>query len=539
MSNVSKRGVSRRAFLKTTAAAAAGAAFAHGFPAIIKAQGEGLAPGMIGGPTGFKGAERYQYGPDTPAGRAILGIKNLPANKKPATLRLLIGGSAEGHYLQPYPKEAPTPPQVFEKETGIKIEVTNINNNDLFNRVIQDKVTNAAQFDIYSLFYTSIPAAFEAGAILALDEFVEKYKPEWEKYYSGGELTVNLLNKYKGKVVGVNMDGDYQVWIYRKDLFDDPKEKADFKAKYGWDLQPPETWEQLDQISEFFHRPDKGLFGATDLRNVGWGFANFYQRYTSGAKPNQYYFDPKTGDALLNSPAGVQALKEYVNTLKWHSPDALAWSWPEQYPNMLNGGAAITCAFANMPKFLDTQNGPFGKSAIEGKLSSFKSPGRIIGGDLIRRGITYIGNTHEVSSQSKYAEAAYLFVQWANSPSIFTWMVGNPGGSFDPFQKSDMTDPLVIDSYKQYQIDSIQKTIEITCPPAGLMNGGPEYEQALDEELQAALTGQKTAEQALESAVKKWNAITDRMGRESQVQALQSQLKAWPTLVEKPTIKKA
>lgn len=534
---IQKKSLSRRDFLRA-GVAVAGAASTFGMPLFVRAapHRQDLAAGMIGGPTGFEGAERYQYGPDTPAGRAIEGIKALPADKKPATLRLLIGGSAEGHYLQPYPAEAMTPLQLFEAETGVKIEVTNIVNTDLFNRVIQDKVTNAYGFDIYSLFYTSIPAAYEAGALLELDEFVEQYHPDWEEFYSGGALTVNLLNRYKGKTVGVNMDGDYQVWVYRKDLFEDAQEQADFKAQYGWDLQPPETWEQLDQISEFFHRPDEGLFGATDLRNVGWGFSNFYQRYCSGAKPVQYYFDPETGDAIINGPEGVQACTEYVDSLQWHSPDALAWSWPEQYPNMLNGGAAITCAFANMTKFLDTQNGPFGPSAIEGKLGSFKSPGRIIDGELVRRGITYIGNTHEVSSQTQYPEASYLFLQWANSPSIFTWMVGNPGGSFDPFQESDMVDPLVIATYKQYQIDSIQATIEITCPPAGLLNGGPEYEQALDNELQAALTGQKTAEQAMADAATAWNEITDRLGREGQVEALKAQLDAWPSLIETPTI---
>lgn len=99
-----------------------------------------------------------------------------------------------------------------------------------------------------------------------------------------------------------------------------------------------------------------------------------------------------------------------------------------------------------------------------------------------------------------------------------------------------MVDPLVIATYKQYQIDSIQATIEITCPPAGLLNGGPEYEQALDNELQAALTGQKTAEQAMADAATAWNEITDRLGREGQVEALKAQLDAWPSLIETPTI---
>ena len=38
---------------------------------------EGLAEGMVGGPTGFDGAERYQYAADSPAGRAIAGLNAL------------------------------------------------------------------------------------------------------------------------------------------------------------------------------------------------------------------------------------------------------------------------------------------------------------------------------------------------------------------------------------------------------------------------------------------------------------------------------
>ena len=32
------------------------------------------------------------------------------------------------------------------------------------------------------------------------------------------------------------------MYFYRKDLFADPKNQADFKAKYGYDLAPPTTW---------------------------------------------------------------------------------------------------------------------------------------------------------------------------------------------------------------------------------------------------------------------------------------------------------
>src|SRR5262245_27221490 len=52
-----------------------------------KALANGLAPGMIGGPVGFKGAERYQYPANSEEGRAVLGAKALrKAGKAPDTL---------------------------------------------------------------------------------------------------------------------------------------------------------------------------------------------------------------------------------------------------------------------------------------------------------------------------------------------------------------------------------------------------------------------------------------------------------------------
>jgi ABC-type glycerol-3-phosphate transport system substrate-binding protein len=60
------------------------------------------------------------------------------------------------------------------------------------------------------------------------------------------------------------IDGDVHTGTYRKDLFGDPAEKEAFKAKYGYDLAPPETWKQYYDIAEFFTRPDKNLWGTAE-----------------------------------------------------------------------------------------------------------------------------------------------------------------------------------------------------------------------------------------------------------------------------------
>ena len=205
----------------------------------------------------------------------------------------------------------------------------------------------------------------------------------------------------------------------------------------------------------------------------------------------------------------------------------MSWGWPEQYANMAAGGAAITCAFPNMPKFLDNPGNK--DSKIVGKLRTGLAPGRIVDGKLIRRTVWWPNITLAVSTQTKYPEATYLCLQWANSPSMFTFMVGNPAGYYDPFQVSDFKDPVVVGSYHDYHVPTMTSSIEHAVPPLNL-NGASEYETALDNNLQAVIAGKKTAEQAMKDAADEWNKITDRLGREKQVAAIAAQAAAYSTV---------
>ena len=162
-------------------------------PAVVQPAKAGLSAGMIGGPTGFEGAERYQYGPDSPAGRAIEALKSLPADKKPEQLVIMHPSGAVGHYNVPFPEGAPTSQQVFEEETGIKLDIVGINENEQFTKIIQDTTTKAGQYDIYSFWGNNRGTLAEAGSFLVLDEFVDQFRPEWDKNYVGGQFTVESL----------------------------------------------------------------------------------------------------------------------------------------------------------------------------------------------------------------------------------------------------------------------------------------------------------------------------------------------------------
>ena len=64
-----------------------------------------------------------------------------------------------------------------------------------------------------------------------------------------------------GKYWAIPLEGDATGMAYRKDWFEDPKEKAAFKAKYGYELGVPQDLKEMGDIAEFFHRPAEKRYG--------------------------------------------------------------------------------------------------------------------------------------------------------------------------------------------------------------------------------------------------------------------------------------
>lgn len=499
-----------------------------------------LAPGMIGGPTGFEGAERHQYPEQSPEGRAVLALRQLKAEGRlPERLVVMVWSGAEGHWTRPFPKGAPSVQQLLEQETGVRLEIEPVPYAQSLTRALQDTLNGERHFDIYAFSLSAIGTLVESGALLNLDPLVDRYKPEWENqklgYVEGAHLA-GRLNKYRGAYYAVCFDGDCHMPVYRKDLFEDEAEVREFRARYGWDLRPPDTWEQFDQICEFFHRPERGLIGCTDLRNPGWGFTNWVNRYACAADPYQPYFDPLTAQPLIASPAGIQATQEIVSSMRWHPPEARTWGWPEQFANMARGGAAMTIAFPNLPRFLDNPQGPWGGDMV-GKLGSFIMPGRVINGKLVRRPIIWPNAMHGVASGSRAPEAAYLVLQWAGGGRLHPWIAANPAGVYDLFQVPDYEAPISARVFKEWHVwpywDSVARAVPpITLPGfAEYMEGG-----ALDANLEAALLGRKTPEQAMLDCAAEWEQITERLGRDKQIAALAPAMRYWPTIVDPPVV---
>ena len=137
--------------------------------------------------------------------------------------------------------------------------------------------------------------------------------------------------------------GDALGWTYRKDWFAKPELQAEFKTKYGRDLAPPKTWDELKQVAEFFQGREidgKKVYGAAIFTERGsegitmgvtaalyaWGFK--YQN------PNK----PYDMEGFVNSPDAVAALEFYKALYKCCTPPGYSDAYMERGPRRLQVG---------------------------------------------------------------------------------------------------------------------------------------------------------------------------------------------------------
>jgi len=500
---------------------------------------EGLGDGKYGGPVGWPGAERYQYEYESEEGRAIAALRQLRQDGlAPDKLIVQVLNFARPQFEKAFPEGAKSHIELFEEETGIKIEFVETEPASEYQENLRNASTKNGSFDLVTTAIEELGDFAEAGLLLNLDEYVAKYQPSWldPTYgYAGGEPTVNLFTKYKGSTFAVAFDNDTQPYFYRSDLLESAEEAAAFEDKYGRPLEFPLTWEDHDQVAEFFTRPkaDVPLYGDVNTLAPFWGAVKWNERFVSAANPNLVYFNDD-GSANVNNDAGVRAFAELLKSLEYHEPGALEKDWFAQYQLMGAGNGFMGGSFPNQTKLvpgnpdLDTGNvGQFIKSEV--------TPGRVVDGVLIRRPVIFYNISYSVNAfaDPSHHEAAYLFLQWAGGARVYTWLTFNPGGYQDPHHIYTLTDPYTAQSYKPQALGQFANIIPRSAPPITLKGGGA-YRDSLSEELQKVLTKQQTPEQAAKALEDRWNKITDEQGIDIQVEALQTLLASFPTVTDTP-----
>lgn len=155
-----------------------------------------------------------------------------------------------------------------------------------------------------------VAEAFESGAALDLAPLLSEQPPEG--YPDAWTPSLLRAQRFGEAVIGLPYHDGPECLIYRKDLYEDPREQRAYQARCGAPLRLPETWEEFARQAEFFHRPDDGLFGTVfaaypDGHNAVYDYC--LQLWTRGGELME-------GDRLaLESTASLAGLEFYRRML--------------------------------------------------------------------------------------------------------------------------------------------------------------------------------------------------------------------------------
>ncbi len=425
----------------------------------------------------------------------------------------------------------------WEEKTCGKVNIVEFPFSELYPKFLTAMSQQTGDFDVigfvpawvpdFAPFLSSMPAEMQTGDV-------------WNDIHP---VYRERLMSWDGAIKSVTMDGDMHLLNYRADLFDDEANKAAFKAKYGYDLAAPATWDQYYDIAEFFNQPDKGLNGTAEAYKRGgqqfWYFFSHAASYTNNPNnPGSMFFDPETMDAQINNPGWLKALEDYKRGLAFNPPGSLNNGSGDVRPLYAGGKVAMNIDWGDSGVLGATK----GESAIAGNVRTAILPGSKeiwnyktkawdkFDTPVASPFLAFGGWQLAVPADSKNAEAAWSYVAEVTSPEVSGKAIVTANTGVNPYRLSHYENldnwssiftPEEAKSYlgaQRASLDAKNVALDLRLP------GFFSYTEVLEIELSKALAGEVEPQAALDAIAAEWNRVTDEFGRDKQLAAYRASM---------------
>ncbi len=346
---------------------------------------------------------------------------------KGATIR----GVSESTPPSNYVKDVLGP--AFTEATGINVEFEATSWDQMYDKAIKDMEAKTGIYDfVYieqDIIYSYLARDFLVNISQALKDDPKLASPDFKA--DNFTTFINYFKNADGDVFGVPMEAFVKVYLYRKDLFEDPANKEAFKAKYGYDLAPAKDHKQYRDIAEFFTQwgkdNDQEVWGSTVQAHTGHP-ASWYEFFESvdptfgvynwGINPDGWSASEANGGAM-NSAKAKAALEYWLGLLKFAPPESTSSTWDEVAASFAAGRAAQGLVYGENAAWIATNAD---KSNVVGKVGVALPP--LEDGVLqeVEAGKGYIGyydgGAFGIPYSSKNQQAALLFLQYIGQASV-------------------------------------------------------------------------------------------------------------------------
>ena len=384
----------------------------------------------------------------------------------------------------------------FTAETGIKVTVNQIPWANFQDKIFTAMVGKSSTYDIIIGDSQWLGKGAIGGHYVELTDWINE-NIDVDSIFETAMTAFAEYPKGSKKYWALPAEVDCNGFAYRTDLFEDPKEKDAFKKKYGYELAPPETYDQLRDIAEFFTRPP-------DLYGIAPWYTKAYDGITMGFQQVLWSFGGSYGDeqtykieGILNSEAGVKAL-EYYKDLKQFAPEgSVEYYWAESLDAFKKGLVAMTMDyFAFFPGLVSQESNPEHYNHV----GFFAAPRQT------ERYISIGGQGMSICSYSKNQEEAKQFLKWfIQKPVQEKWA---QMGGFTPHKE-------VLKSDAFLNATPYNKAFSDSFPYLRDFWAVPEYAELLEvcqTNWNAAIVGAMTPKEAMDTIAKEHERIFREAG---------------------------
>ncbi|ALV41259.1 sugar ABC transporter substrate-binding protein [Pseudarthrobacter sulfonivorans] len=215
-----------------------------------------------------------------------------------------------------------------KKDAGIDVNFVELPYDGMFNRLSSEFSSGNVSFDVAALDSVWLPSFKDA--VQPIDElFTDEAKKD---IFPALVKEANV----DGHFIGMPAWTNAEIILYRTDLFEDAANKDGFKAKYGYDLAAPSTWQQYKDISEFFTKD--GMYG-TDVK--GGVETEWLAHVLQAGSPMVM---DENNNVVIDNAAHKEALDFYTSLTSYAPPGAAQVDWAAAQ-NLFNQGKTAMTRF--------------------------------------------------------------------------------------------------------------------------------------------------------------------------------------------------
>lgn len=433
-----------------------------------------------------------QGGASSAAPSASESQSGSPASGEKVTLNGVFLGATWGQATQELAKE-------YEKETGVKVNIELVGRDVIYQKLAL-AIAGQANYDLFNVDYNWIPEFASTNSLLPLDDLIKKYSVDTSAYLPRALALAQWNGKNGsfgegGTIYGLPQTIHPHLLWYRADLFNDEKNKADFKAKYGYDLAPPKSMAQFKDAAEFFNGKEvdgQKIYGWAAQATKGFGNVHTWLSflYSNGAD----VIDWNTMKSSLSTPEAIEATKTWVDLLKYSPPGINDYTFAEVASDAAQGKLAMAIHWSWSAFEVDDPK----TSKTVGKWEFTQIP-------AMKESVPHLaGWSIVIPKTSRNAEEAFKFMTWLENKQNDVKQVLMGGG--DPVRTESYSDPALtgakiegtdVQRFRRYT--ALAEAMK-TAKARPFFPQEEKWESTVSEYLSAAQLEQMSVEEALTKA---------------------------------------